>query len=50
LPELAAVHYHLGMSYAAVGRADLAKEQFQKALTLEPDGTPLKNEIRAAIR
>jgi tetratricopeptide (TPR) repeat protein len=50
LPELAAVHYHLGMSYAAVGRADLAKEQFQKALTLEPDGTPLKNEIRAAIK
>jgi tetratricopeptide (TPR) repeat protein len=50
LPDLAAVHYHLGMSYAAVGRADQAKEQFQKALTLEPDGTPLKNEIRAAIK
>ena len=50
LPNLAAVHYHLGMSYASAGKADEAKEQFQKAMTLEPDGTPLKDNIRAALK
>jgi cellulose synthase operon protein C len=50
LPNLAAVHYHLGMSYAATGKPDQAEEQFQKALTLEPDGTPLKKNIQAAIK
>jgi tetratricopeptide (TPR) repeat protein len=50
LPEVAAAHYHLGMSYAAIGKIDQAKEQFQKALVLEPDGTPLKTNIRAAIK
>jgi tetratricopeptide (TPR) repeat protein len=49
LPDLAAVHYHLGMSYAADGKSDQAKQQFQKALALEPDGTPLKSSIRAAL-
>jgi cellulose synthase operon protein C len=49
LPDLAAVHYHLGMSYAAIGKLDQAKQQFQKALALEPDGTPLKSSIRAAL-
>ena len=50
LPNLAAVHYHLGMGYAATGRSDQAKEQFQKALAMEPEGTPLKASIRAAIK
>jgi tetratricopeptide (TPR) repeat protein len=50
LPNLAAVRYHLGMSYAAIGQSDKANEQFQKALALEPDGTPLKDSIRAALR
>ena len=50
LPDLAAVHYHLGMSYAADGKPDQAREQFQKALNLEPDGTPLKSSIKAAIK
>jgi pentatricopeptide repeat protein len=49
LPNLAAVHYHLGMSYAATGQTDKAKEQFQKALALEPEGTALKDSIRAAM-
>jgi tetratricopeptide (TPR) repeat protein len=49
LPDLAAVHYHLGMSYVALGKLDQAKEQFLKALALEPDGTPLKANIRAAM-
>jgi tetratricopeptide (TPR) repeat protein len=50
LPNLTAVHYHLGMSYAATGQSDKATEQFQKALTLEPDGTSLKDRIRAAMK
>jgi cellulose synthase operon protein C len=50
LPDLAAVHYHLGMSYAAAGKADQAKLEFQKAMTSEPDGTSLKDKIRAAMK
>jgi tetratricopeptide (TPR) repeat protein len=50
LPNLAAVHYHLGMAYTATGKSDQAKEQFQKALALEPEGSPLKASIRAAIK
>lgn len=49
LPNLAAVHYHLGMSYKATGAPDKAEEQFKIALGLEPDGTPLKQNIRAAM-
>jgi cellulose synthase operon protein C len=50
LPNVAAVRYHLGMSYAATGQPDKATEQFQKALALEPDGTSLKENIRAAMK
>jgi pentatricopeptide repeat protein len=50
LPNLAAVQYHLGMSYVATGQSDKAAEHFQKALALEPDGTSLKDSIRAATR
>lgn len=49
LPNLAAVHYHLGMAYKATGATDKAGEQFKVAFGLEPDGTPLKQNIRAAI-
>jgi pentatricopeptide repeat protein len=49
LPNLAAVHYHLGMSYKATGAADKAEEQFKIALGLEPDGSPLKEKIRAGL-
>jgi pentatricopeptide repeat protein len=49
LPSLAAVHYHLGMSYKATGAADKAEEQFKIALGLEPDGSPLKEKIRAGL-
>jgi tetratricopeptide (TPR) repeat protein len=48
-PKFAAVHYHLGMSYKAIGAADKAEEHFKIALELEPDGTPLKQNIRAAM-
>ncbi len=50
LPNVAAVRYHLGMSYAAIGQSDKATEQFRKALALEPDGTSLKENIRAAMK
>ena len=50
LPDLAAVHYHLGMSYAAGGQSDKAAEQLKLAMTLEPDGTALKESIRSAMK
>jgi cellulose synthase operon protein C len=50
LPNVAAVHYHLGMSYAAVGQSEKADEQLKAALALEPDGTVLKEAIRAAMK
>ena len=50
MPDQAVIRYHLGMSYAAVGQADKAAEQFKAALALEPDGTPLKDMIRAAMK
>ncbi|SIO46399.1 pentatricopeptide repeat domain-containing protein (PPR motif) [Bradyrhizobium erythrophlei] len=50
LPSLAAVHYHLGMSYAAAGQPDKSAEELKKALALEPDGTALKESIRAAMK
>ena len=49
LPDLSAARYHLGMSYAAGGQADKAAEQLKKALDLEPEGTALKESIRAAM-
>ena len=50
LPDLAALRYHLGMVYAAAGSPDKSAEQLKQALSLEPDGTPLKDSIRAAMR
>jgi pentatricopeptide repeat protein len=50
LPNLAAVHYHLGMSYAAIAQPEKATEQLSKANALEPDGTALKQSIRSAMR
>jgi hypothetical protein len=50
MKDSAAFHYHLGMSYAANGNADKAAEQYKTALALEPDGTPLKANIQAAMK
>lgn len=50
MPNLAAVHYHLGMSYAAAGQTEKATERFKTAFSLEPDGTPLKDSIRSAMK
>ncbi len=49
-PNLAAIQYHLGMSYAAAGERDKAAVALKKAFDLEQDGTPLKENIRAAIK
>jgi tetratricopeptide (TPR) repeat protein len=49
LPNLAAIHYHLGMTYKATGAGDKADEQFKMALKLEPEGSPLRESIRAAL-
>lgn len=50
MPNLSALQYHLGMSYAAAGEQEKAAGRFQTALSLEPDGTPLKDSIRAAMK
>ena len=50
LPNSAAVHYHLGMSYAASGQPEKAADQFKSALVLEPDGTEFKERIRSAMK
>jgi tetratricopeptide (TPR) repeat protein len=50
MPNSAVMHYHLGMSYAASGDAQKATEQFKTAQSLEPDGTPLKASILAAMK
>ena len=49
-PNFAAARYHLAMSYVAAGQTAQAAEQFKTALNLEPDGTELKDKIRAAMR
>lgn len=47
LPERAAVQYHLGVAYGADGQAAKAREQFQKALKLNPNKV-LEAQIKAA--
>ena len=49
-PNVAALHYHLGMSYGATGQAAKAAEQFKIALNIEPDGTDLKEKIRTEMK
>ncbi len=50
MSNLAVVHYHLGMSYAAAGQTEKAAERLKTAFSLEPDGTPLKESIRSAMK
>jgi cellulose synthase operon protein C len=50
LPNVASIRYHLGMSYIATGQTDKASEQLKAALQLEPDGSLLKDQIRAALK
>ncbi|MBR0685645.1 tetratricopeptide repeat protein [Bradyrhizobium manausense] len=48
--NLSAVHYHLGLAYAAEGQAEKAKLELDTAAKLEPDGTQLKKNIQDAIK
>jgi cellulose synthase operon protein C len=38
------------MSYIAIKQPDKASEQLKAALQLEPDGSPLKDKIRSALK
>jgi hypothetical protein len=38
------------MSYIATGKTEKATEQLKTALQLEPDGSPLKDKIRSALK
>ena len=49
LPDLATVHYHLGMGYVAMGQATRAAEEFKKALTKAPN-SELEETIKAELR
>jgi cellulose synthase operon protein C len=49
LPNSALVHYHLGMSYIAVGQNANAIEQLKKALALEPNNTDMNTKVQAAL-
>ena len=49
LPDVALIHYHLGMSYEATGQNAMAAEQFKTALTKSPSddlAEKLKNELK----
>jgi tetratricopeptide (TPR) repeat protein len=48
MPNLALVHYHLGMSYIAISLPAKAAEQFKMALGQTPD-PELSEKIRAAL-
>jgi cellulose synthase operon protein C len=48
LPNLALVHYHLGMSYSAVGQPEKAAEQLKLALSRVPDHE-LEEKIHTAL-
>ena len=49
LPDMALVHYHLAMSYIAVGQTAKASEQLRTALSLGPDSV-LDGKIQEALR
>ncbi len=49
LPNMALVHYHLGMSYIAAGEPTKASEQLKLALDQTPD-SDLKSKIEAALK
>ncbi len=44
------LRYHLGMSYIATGQTEKATEQLKAALQAEPDGSPMKDKIRSALK
>lgn len=49
LPDNTSARYHLGLTYKALGNTEKATGELKKALELEPDGTPLKADIKTAL-
>jgi tetratricopeptide (TPR) repeat protein len=49
LPNVALVHYHLGMSYIGVGQLAKASKQLEEALTRAPDSR-LEAKIKAGLK
>ena len=49
-PDIGSIHYHLGMVYNATGQTEKAQAQLKEALRLEPEGSPLKEKIKSAIK
>ena len=50
LPNLAAIRYHLGMTYRSLGEKDKAEAELKAAMDLETNETPLKQKIRASLK
>jgi tetratricopeptide (TPR) repeat protein len=50
LPNLALVHYHLGMNYIALGQMQKASEELKKALELGAGGGVSEEQIQAALK
>lgn len=50
LPNSAVVRYHLAQAYSASGQTAKAAQQLTAALAIEPEGTELKEKIRAAMK
>ena len=49
LPNIALVHYHLGMTYLAIGENNSAVEELKKASALDPDNGDLNAKVQAAL-
>ena len=49
-PELASVHYNLGVFYQSMGDRTLAAQQFREALRLKPDHAKAARELKAMER
>jgi cellulose synthase operon protein C len=49
-PDIGSIRYHLGMVYNATGQAEKAQLQLKEALRLEPEGSPLKEKIKSALK
>ncbi|MGA8301849.1 MAG: tetratricopeptide repeat protein [Terriglobales bacterium] len=44
-PDSADIHYHLGMAYAKTGQTALARQQFERALKLNPNVNDAKKQL-----
>ena len=47
-PDDATIHYHLGLAYAKTGKNDLARQQLQRVLKIDPkysEATDVKKQL-----